>query len=219
MPPFGPGTRLHVRCGPDETAVLMLTRIGGWVLHELRYSNRDRPDREFCAGGHDWRPRLPGEAAGLSNRLLEAHAVIVSDRSREAARLAADGSRPRICGRTYGPPDLEGTEITLDVPGGTAVFASAAANYYFLSGPGGAVTPAPLDSWTDLTGGFLLRDGRTPCAILGHKLRELKHLEAVATLTGTSVRELIPHGGPGRPRGRDAGPSRREAPGWRAHPR
>jgi hypothetical protein len=73
------------------------------VLHALRYPNG--PDREFMTGSgwyrSDFRPEVPLRAAGLCDRLVAAHAEARAAGNREAAGLAAAGTRPRVRDATF----------------------------------------------------------------------------------------------------------------------
>jgi hypothetical protein len=204
-PPFRAGTTVNVRCGPGETAVLMLTSPGNrWLLSELRYE--DKPDRTiFAIGGAN---QVPAGAVELLGRLLKAHSGIVAERGAEAARLAEDGTRPRAVDKRYGRWD--GHELTLDVPGGPAAFAYAAAHWYFLSGPRGPSSPAPLDSWDNFTGGFLIRNGNTYEALLGHLLSARSYPQEPAAVNVGPPKQGSPV--PARRQGTAAAQPRRAGP-------
>ena len=182
IPPFGPGTVLGVRCGQGERAELMLTGPANrWVLHALRF--RDGPDREFMTGSgwyrDDFRPGVPAAVAGLCDRLVAAHAEARAAGNREAAALAADGSRPRARDAVF--RGWRGYRLVLDAGEGSAVFAYARGCWDLLRGPSGEARPAPLDPWLDVTGGFLVTEGRTHETLTGHLVAALRPCEAAAT--------------------------------------
>jgi hypothetical protein len=70
--------------------------------------------------------------------------------------------------------------LTLDAGGRAAVFAYVRGCWDFLEGPSGKARPAPLDPWLDVTGGFVVRDGRTHEALLGHLIVALRARQAAA---------------------------------------
>lgn len=182
--PYGPGTELSVQDGEAGRVILKLTRPHNrWLLHALQQDGV--PDRTFIhgqgfAGSADCRPPVPPDAALLCDRLVTAHAAARTAGHRAAAELAAAGTSPRLAPVTCG--SWRGERLTLDVPGGHAEFTYACGLWTFTAGPAGTAGPAPLDPWDDVAGGFIILEGKTAGALLGHTLTVLRARRGPARL-------------------------------------